>query len=913
MKKEKPDSQVGPNHVLLVEDNPGDALLVSEYLKSDPMHPVILSEVTNLKDAESLLGTERFQVLLLDLNLPDSTGYDTFERIKSLAPNIPLIVLTGFEDFNLAEKCLENGAKDYLSKQWINGALPRTIWNTVKRFELESDLIETKTNLNLLVEQNPDGILVLSSKNEIRYLSPSADALFEGRLQLGGLFEFSLSGNSLTEITFDCSEGMTCVFELRVKDLVWLGENCLLVVIHDVTSRKKTENVLLARMKLIEEAEHTDLNQFLQFTLDVLGELTRSPIGFYHFLENDKKSLTLKAWSTRTLKEFCFAKGKDMQYDLEKAGVWADAVRTKKVVIHNDYERMPQKKGLPEGHARVTREIVIPVLRSDQVVAIVGLGNKPSNYVEDDVEMLSYLADVSWELAKHKRSEAFQNRLQAAIDQAEEVVIITDKSGAINYVNPVFERITGYSRAEVLGKNPRILKSGVQDEFFYQHLWETLMSGRTWRGRFINKCRDGRLVTFESSISPVKNESGEIVNFVAVKKDMTEQLEIVREKSEVEIQMRQSQKLESIGRLAGGVAHDFNNMLCVILGYGEEIIRKLHPSDPLNDLAKEIVNAGKKSTDLTRQLLAFSRKQTLNPKVINLNDVILNISKMLKRLIGEHIELKTELDKNLALALIDPGQLEQVIMNLVVNARDAMPNGGCLAIQTSNVKLDTSYVNHHFDFVPGNYVEILISDTGTGMDLDTMGRIFEPFFTTKSEGKGTGLGLSTVYGIVKQSSGNIWVSSKLGVGTTFKVQFPETQAKEIANTEKQNLSQTSKKGAMILVVEDEPSLRKLIKTQLESEGFKVVVASNGGEAILLIEEKGLRPDLVLTDVVMPGINGKILVERILRTMPQLKYMFMSGYTGDDLQNFDFLEEGKPFLHKPFRPKELYRKIYEVLS
>jgi len=522
--------------------------------------------------------------------------------------------------------------------------------------------------------------------------------------------------------------------------------------------------------------------------------------------------------------------------------------------------------------------------------------------------VLSHGVDIT----ERKQAEAERERLTAAIEQAGENIIITDPEGTIRYVNPAFEKLTGYTRKEVIGKTPRILKSGKQDEAFYRDLWETITSGRTWTGRMVNKRKDGSLYTEESTISPVRDRSGQTHNFVAVKRDITEYLRVTEEQASLREQLHLAQRLESVGRLAGGVAHDFNNMLNVILGYGEIVLDKLHPGDPLRDDVNAILEAGKRSAALTRQLLAFSRRQTLQPEVLDLNAVVRNLEKMLRRLIGEDISLELALAEEIDRVMADPGQVEQVIMNLSVNARDAMPNGGRLLFETADVELDETYAQSHTSVHPGKYVMLVVTDTGCGMDRETLSNVFEPFFTTKEKGKGTGLGLATVYGIVKQSGGHIWAYSEPGKGTTFKIFLPATETKPEPKTVVREKETAKGGGEHILVVEDEDSLRKLAETALSRLGYQVSVAANGGEALLLMEEKGLKPDLMVTDVVMPNMSGKDLANRLQRNQPDLRVLYMSGYTDNAIIHHGILEPGTDFIQKPFTLRDLAEKVQAIL-
>jgi nitrogen-specific signal transduction histidine kinase/CheY-like chemotaxis protein len=396
--------------------------------------------------------------------------------------------------------------------------------------------------------------------------------------------------------------------------------------------------------------------------------------------------------------------------------------------------------------------------------------------------------------------------------------------------------------------------------------------------------------------------------------DITERKRTEKERNSLQKQLMQAQKLESIGRLAGGVAHDFNNMLNVIIGYGELILGKLQPGDPMQEDVEAIVKAGHRSAVLTRQLLAFSRKQTLQAKEIYLNDLVRNIEKMIRRLIGEDIELKIVLAQDIGRIFVDPGQIDQVIMNLVVNARDAMPTGGKLLIETVAVDLDKTYAEKHPSVKPGKYVLLAVTDTGCGMNTEILNLIFDPFFTTKKEGQGTGLGLSTVYGIVKQFGGYIWVDSEPGQGTTFKIYLPQNETKqEVVSKKCKKVDRSVDGDKHILLVEDEESLRKLMKSILSRLGFKVTSVADGKEALLLVEEKGLKPDLILTDMVMPNMSGKELVDCLRKNCPDLKVLYMSGYTANAIVHEEVIDHSSPFIQKPFTIDDIKAKIRNVLN
>ena len=392
-----------------------------------------------------------------------------------------------------------------------------------------------------------------------------------------------------------------------------------------------------------------------------------------------------------------------------------------------------------------------------------------------------------------------------------------------------------------------------------------------------------------------------------------ELLSEITERKSLEVQLLQSQKMEAVGRLAGGGAHDFNNLLTVISGFSELLAEGLEGDSPLHEYSEEIKKAAERAAHLTRQLLAFGRRQILQPQVLDLNTVVADVDKMLRRLIGEDIQLKTVQSTKLGRVMADPMQIQQILLNLAVNSRDAMPKGGKLTIETANAELDDAYARGHINVVPGPYVMLAVSDTGTGMDAETQAHIFEPFFTTKEKGKGTGLGLATVYGIVKQSGGNIYVYSEPGMGTTFKIYLP--QVEETANPpvskEPQELVRETQKT--ILLVEDEAGVRTLARRVLESKGFQVLEANQGEQALKILEERSGPIHLLLTDVVMPGISGRELAARLEAKHPEMKVLFMSGYTDEAIVNHGVLDSGIAFIPKPFTPDALVSKVHEILG
>ena len=515
-------------------------------------------------------------------------------------------------------------------------------------------------------------------------------------------------------------------------------------------------------------------------------------------------------------------------------------------------------------------------------------------------------------ITERMRDRMELERLRSAIEQSGETIVITNAEGAIAYANPAFEKATGYARSEVLGRNPRILKSGAHDQTFYSAMWKTLSEGLTWHGRLVNKRKDGSLFTEDASISPILDVSGAVVNYVAVKRDITEQLRMEREKAQVEEQYRQSQKVEAIGRLAGGVAHDLNNLLTPILGYGDMLLGAPGADDATRQQADEIVRAGLRARDLVRQLLAFGRKQTLQYKPLDLNKAVKGFEKLLRRTIREDIRIEIVLAPHLPPTLADAGQIEQVIMNLSLNAQDAMPKGGGLTLETGVVEIDRAYADAHSEADVGTYVALAVSDTGCGMSEEVLQHVFEPFFSTKGE-LGTGLGLSTVYGIVRQHGGSVRAYSEPGVGATFTVYLPVSAETGVEESAGASADASLGGSETILLAEDNGMVRNLAHTILSRRGYTVLAAANAGEALALLDSHPGTIHVLLTDVVMPDMNGRDLFAAAARKRPDLKVLYMSGYPGDVIANRGVLDERIAFIQKPFSSPGLVAKVREVLD
>jgi PAS domain S-box-containing protein len=496
-------------------------------------------------------------------------------------------------------------------------------------------------------------------------------------------------------------------------------------------------------------------------------------------------------------------------------------------------------------------------------------------------------------------------KLSQAVLQSPVSIIITDASGDIEFVNPKFTQMSGYESHEIVGQNPRLLKSGKTPAEVYQDLWSTISSGRVWSGEIYNRQKNGETYWEHATISPIRNSSGVISHYMAFMESMTE-------RKRLEEQLRQAQKMEAIGQLAGGVAHDFNNILTVILGFGHLLHASLDAEDPKHSHMKQILEAADRAANLTKSLLAFSRKQVMQLQQVELNHLASEHINFLDRIIGEDVRLKTFLAKEPLVVQADPGQIEQVLMNLATNARDAMPGGGELCIRTQSVQLGDEFYQEHGYGLAGSYALITITDTGAGMDAETRDKIFEPFFTTKAAGRGTGLGLSIVYGIIKQHAGYITIESAPDLGTTFNIYLPLNSG-ELERAGKAAAPMPEGGKETILVVEDDPAVRHLVQSVLKRYGYQVLLAENGEEAIELFESKWQDVDLALLDVIMPKLNGKQVCDALRQRAPRLKVLFLTGYTADLIQDKGILVEGIDVIMKPAKPVDLAKKIREMLD
>ena len=530
--------------------------------------------------------------------------------------------------------------------------------------------------------------------------------------------------------------------------------------------------------------------------------------------------------------------------------------------------------------------------------------------LRDDVGNVTGLVGVTCDITDRKQAEFERDRhlrqLELQIERMPLAYMLTDRDFRCVRWNPAAERVFGFTPDEVLGKQIFDLIIPQASRAMGENILGHIRSGRMdVTGEFVNVTKSGALVTCEWHNTPMFDDDGTFNGVLSLTFDVTQ-------RKKLESQLLQSQKMEAIGQLAGGVAHDFNNLLTVIFGYSELVMADRTVSSTTRVSVQSINDAAHRAAGLTGQLLAFSRKTMLQPKVLEINAIVTETGKMLRRMIGEDVVLNTTLQSNINRIRVDPGQLTQVLMNLAVNARDAMPRGGTLSIETQNVELGEEYANSHPDCRPGSHVMLAITDTGTGMTPDVLAHIFEPFYTTKNVGSGTGLGLATVFGIVRQSGGTINVYSEPGIGSTFKLYFPALTGASAA--EPGSSPPAAHGGAeTVLLVEDDAAVRRLATASLRRFGYEVIAAPTGEEALRLAAENADAISVLLTDVVMPGMSGPQLVLAMRERFPHIKAVFMSGYTDDAVVRHGLLAADVSFLQKPFTPAGLALKIRQVLD
>lgn len=750
--------------VLLVEDNPGDARLLREVVREAEGAHIQLTHVDTLAGALSSLATDQFDVVMLDLSLPDADGLDTLVQAHSHAPSVPIVVLTGLDDEGLAIRALRQGAQDYLVKGQVTGQLlVRAMRYATERKRAVEALQRSEEYFRSLIENALDIITVVDVDGTVRYGSPSFERVL-------GYEQGSLTGENLFK-------------RVHLED------------------RERVRNLLE------NSVQYPGVTQSIEFRV-----LHRN--GSWRVLE---------------------AIGKRFEVESTVSGC---------------------------------------VLNSR-------------------------------EITERKRSEEAVRQanetLRAVIETSPLAIYTLDLEGIVRTWNSSAQKMFGYTQEEAVGAPLPVIFPEEYSSF--RRRLANLITGDSQQGaEERRRGKSGHAVDVSFWTAPLRDANQSVTGVVEVVADNSE-------RKRLEEQFRQAQKMEAVGRLAGGVAHDFNNLLTVITGYCQMLLDQLPAGDSTRDDMLQVLKAADRATTLTRQLLAFSRKQIVQPKVIELQALVADMQQMLKRLLGVNIELIIRADVALGKVRVDPGQIEQVVVNLVVNARDAMPQGGRLIIAMSNLDVDSdSGLPIRF----GPYVVLEVIDTGTGMDEEVRSHLFEPFFTTKDKGRGTGLGLSTSYGIVKQNHGEILVRSEIGEGSTFSIYMPLVEEPSTVDFAQPANIQVARGSETILVAEDEDGVRHVVSQMLREQGYTVLPASGGAEALRIAETHAGPVQLLVSDVLMPRMSGPELAERLRVVRPETRVLFVSGYADGEIVKGGELEPGTDFLQKPFTREQLTAKVREVL-
>jgi two-component system, cell cycle sensor histidine kinase and response regulator CckA len=752
--------------VLLIEDNPGDALLLREHMRDAQDVLVDLSHADTLREGLERAQNDSFDILMLDLSLPDEEGLDTVVRAHALVPKVPIIVLTGRDDAQLAAKAVREGAQDYLVKGQVNSYLiVRAMRYATERKRATDQLRASESYFRSLIENATDIITVIDSQGRITYDSPSM-----GRLC--GAEPSSFTGRYLVELVHPEDRGL-------IQEMLRIGW---------------TQSVPTAPFEF--RVCHRDQKWRVL-----------EGIGHRQSLGGDEGGLVL---NSRDITE----------------------------------------RKLAEEKLREVNETLTAVIETSPLAIL--------------------SVDLDFKIREWNRAAA-------------QLFLVPTSEALGKMLDEVAPDCAAYVRSR---RERRLTSSQQGEETTFQRSDGSFVDVSVWQTR-------------------LRAPDGHSKGYLLVAADITD-------RRRLEEQFRQSQKMEAVGRLAGGVAHDFNNLLTVVSGYTELLLDRLNEADPMAEDLRQVLRAAERGSSLTRQLLAFSRQQIVQPVVIDLHNHFREMAPMLRRFLRENVELVISVPPETGKVRIDPGQLEQVVVNLVVNARDALPQGGKLTIETLNVDVDTEYARLHTGLEIGPYVLLAVSDNGVGMTQQTISHLFEPFFTTKERGRGTGLGLSTSYGIVKQNRGVISVYSELGRGSVFKIFLPEVDAPTERDSPAAKEPGAHRGEEKILVVEDEEDVRRVVREMLEQQGYSVVTASSGSEALALCSAS-TDIDLLITDVVMPGMSGRELADQLSACIPDLNVLFVSGYTDTAIVHHGVLNAGVHFLQKPFTPNQLARKVRELLD
>jgi PAS domain S-box-containing protein len=935
-------------HILVVEDDADTVGLIRAQL--EPHFPGL--HLTSASDGVAGLVAARERkpdVLLLDARLPLRDGWSVCAELKADPETrpIPVLMMSGTHR-SAPERArgLELGADAYLCKPFEADELVAHV-RTLLRIRANEDLLRrhqarlqedlermtasqraSETRFRVLFEHSPDAMFVEDESGHVLDANEAA-------ARLHGVTRAELIGKHVTDLVPPghrdvvkrdypkwfagqlkiyegysyTADGRITPVEIKASRLEYDGRPALLLTVRDVTDRSPLEDRQSATTQglraIVEIADDLIACPDVDSLYRRAVELAREQLGL-------ERAAIFLSDGHRVRATF----GTDMRGQVtdERSHIipmddqWRERFRLRtqheprwslSLEPLQDWENGQMK---PRGQGWVA---VTPIQTASKAMGVFCNDSAITKLPFDPVkqEIVAVYCSLLANIIERKTAESERSLLASALEQSAEAVVITDLHGTITYVNPAFERITGYARAEALGRNPRMLKSGRMDAGYYTAMWTTLSRGEVWTGHVTNRRKDGRLYEAEQVISPIKSGTGDTTGYLAVSQDITRAVEM-------ENALRQSQKMESIGRLAGGIAHDFNNQLTGILGFARLIKDSLDADHACQADVDEIIKSGERAAVLTRQLLAFGHKQVIQVQPLNLNSVVGQIDQLLRRTLGEHIELVTHMAPDLPSVEADAGMLEQVVMNLAVNAREAMPQGGKLVLGTSVALVDAAALATRKDLAPGRYVCLSVRDTGSGMTEQVRQQAFEPFFTTKERGQG--LGLSMVYGIVKRCRGFIELDSAPGAGAEFRIFLPSVDARPLEESPK--AAAPLRGGAeRILVVEDEPAVRNLTMRGLAQLGYRVMEAAHGGEGLRLFQREGGAFDLIVTDVVMPMMGGPELIAKVREQKPAIRVLYMSGFTQDLKLDGVHVNNAASLILKPFSLETLAAEVRRILD
>jgi len=879
-----------PLRVLAIENSPAEVeLSVAELARAG--YEVHVDTVDNPDRFAALLDAGRYDVVLADYRLPEWTGMDFLPVLKGHAPDLPMIMVTGTLGEERAVECVKQGVADYVLKQNL-ARLPMAVRRAIDDRQAGAERRRSEDmirKLTLAVDQGSASVIITDLEARVEYVNRRFT-------QVTGLSREEVIGQTprLWQSGRTPIETYQSMWQTIRAGRVWRGE---------ILNRRKNGELFWDAVTISPIRDSAgQITHFLATQEDVTGRkeairaIEEREERFRQIAENiNEVFFVVDAGFEETLYispayEEIWGRSCQSVYDDLKSFLEPVAAENRNRLLHDIAQ---VQKGEPP------QETEFRVTRPDGQVRIVSWRVVPiRNDAGEVYRICGVVLDITTRREAQVALEESEARLKKITDASFDGIYFA-VDGVLRELNAGLLRIFGYeSAAEVIG---RPLVDFVAEESLPQvSAW--IAAGMEGSFELVGRRKDGTKVLLEATTR--NHEVDGHPGRVTALRDITE-------KRSLEDQFRQAQKMEAVGRLASGVAHDFNNLLTVIIGYVDLLLLDLGSHDPRRSDLEQVRKAADTATSLTRQLLAFSRQQVIQPRLVTLEEVVGNAEKMLKRLVGEDITLTSNLQKEPVTIKIDPGQLEQVILNLIVNSRDAMPNGGKVTIETRVMDLDDAYARSHWPALPGPYAMLSVSDTGSGMDEATRARIFEPFFTTKELGKGTGLGLATVYGIVKQNGGFIWVYSEPGQGTTFKIYFPlQGEAEEGKSATDVSAAPTG--SETILVVEDSAGVRGAVRQILERLGYHVLEATSG-KAAMDFAGRRHRIDLLLTDVVMPEMSGRVLAERYAKIRPETRVLYMSGYTDDAVVRHGILESGIAFVQKPFTAEALGRKVREVLD